>query len=183
MPTLTVDQYNQWGATLAAQQSLYDAVGGASSNLIQNGSFEDPVVDGYTNPYPPTGIPHWTFDTGGGIQRNGSAWQANRAPDGQQTAFVQGSYPNAVAQTLTLPVGEFLLSFYVAQRNYGGLNPLKVTLDGGQIGDHVMPPSLDFSVIVIPFSVSVAGEHVLAFCGVTEGDNSTFLDAVAVTAK
>lgn len=48
---------------------------------VSNGSFERPVIE--TLKYNPTGS-GWTFIGNSGIQRNGSAWGADAAPDGVQ---------------------------------------------------------------------------------------------------
>ena len=52
-------------------------------NILQDGGFETPVLSGGSSAYVynPTGTP-WVFEGGSGIQRNGSAWGAEDAPEG-----------------------------------------------------------------------------------------------------
>ena len=82
---------------------------------LVNPSFEIPALgSGYQ--YSPSGSGiGWTFGGGSGIQGNNSAWGAAPAPDGTQTAFIQGI--GSIAQTLNLSAGSYTLSFQAAQRS------------------------------------------------------------------
>ncbi len=76
---------------------------------LVNGSFEIPELgSGFQYIPGATGI-GWTFCAGSGIQGNGSAWGAATAPNGTQTAFIQGT--GSMAQTITLNAGSYTLSF------------------------------------------------------------------------
>ena len=55
---------------------------------LTNGGFETPALGSGGYQYQPT-TTGWVFNSQGGIQRNGSAWGAATAPEGQQTAFLQ----------------------------------------------------------------------------------------------
>jgi hypothetical protein len=154
--------------------------GSVSASLI-NGSFETPSLgSGYQ--YNPSGSGiGWTFSSSG-IQGNGSAWGAAPAPAGTQTAFIQGT--STMSQTLSLNAGTYTLSFSAAQRPccvWPYVQPVKVTVDGAQIGALVTPASTSFSAVSINFSVATSGAHTLAFSGTDPSDMTTFIDAVTLT--
>jgi len=158
---------------------------GSSVNQPVNASFETPALAGGFR-YAPTGAGlGWTFVNGGaGIQSNGSAWGASSAPDGTQTAFIQDT--GALAQTISLPAGSYVLKFQIAARAYsspaGAVQPIRVTLDGQQIGSDVVPTSTNFSAVSIPFTITTSDAHTFQFAGVdASGDKSTFIDAVTIS--
>ncbi len=69
------------------------------------------------------------------IQGNGSVWGAAAAPDGNQTAFIQGT--GSISQTLTLNAGGYMLSFQAARRNCcvaPFVQPIQVSVDGVAVG-------------------------------------------------
>src|SRR5207249_7425384 len=105
--------------------------GGAPPASLVNPSFEIPALGGgyQYNPSAP-GI-GWTFSANSGIQGNGSAWGAAPAPNGTQTAFIQ--IISSISQTLSLNAGSYTLSFQAARRG-SQVQPVKVTIDGTQIG-------------------------------------------------
>jgi hypothetical protein len=101
------------------------------------------------------------------------------APDSTQAAFIQGT--GTIAQTLNLRAGSYTLSFQAAQRSccvspYA--QPIKVGVDGVQIGSLVSPQNASFAVFSIPFTVSTTGPHTIEFAGTDPIDNTTFIDAV-----
>jgi hypothetical protein len=159
------------------------AIGSAAiPNTLANTSFEAPVVgNGFA--YGPTGANvGWTFASAG-VQGNGSAWGAAVAPNGSQTAFIQQT--GTISQTFNLDPGNYTLALQVARRNYsvpaGSAQPIRVTIDGTQIGSLVTPPSTAFTPIAIPFSIATSGMHTLVFTGTdASGDKSTFIDAVTI---
>jgi hypothetical protein len=155
-----------------------------SPGALVNGSFEVPALgNGYQYGPSASGI-GWSFGNGTGIQGNGSAWHAAAAPGGTQTAFIQGA--GAITQSVSLTPGNYTLTFQVARRAYaapaGGVQPLRVTVDGAQIGANVVPSGTSFAVVSIPFSIAASGAHVIGFSGTdASGDKTTFVDAVSVT--
>jgi hypothetical protein len=166
-------------ATLS--QQVVDSVAPPPSALV-NSSFEIPALSNGSYQYNPSaaGI-GWTFSSQSGIQRNGSAWGAAAAPDGVQTAFVQAT--GMISQTLSLNAGSYTLSFKAAQRGCCSLpyvQPVKVTVDGVQIGSLVSPTSTSFTSFSIPFSVTGTGAHTLTFAGTDPNDKTTFIDAVTI---
>jgi hypothetical protein len=148
---------------------------------LVNASFEIPALGaGYQ--YNPNSVPGigWTFSHAG-IQGNGSAWGAAAAPNGTQTAFLQNI--SSIAQTLTLNAGSYTLSFQVAQRlccTSPFVQPVKVSVDGTQIGGLITPSSTSFAPVSITFSVATTGAHTLSFAGTATGDKSTFIDNVTL---
>jgi hypothetical protein len=149
---------------------------------LANPGFETPTLASGGYQYNPTGTGvGWTFAGTTGIQSNGSAWGAAAAPDGRQTAFVQRT--GSVSQTVSLNAGSYTLSFQVAERACcaaPNVQPVKVTVDGTQIGSLVSPASTSFSAVSIPFSVATSGAHTIAFTGTDSQDKTTFIDAVTI---
>jgi len=175
---------NNNASTSAALSQVVTGSGSGSGSppaTLVNGSFETPSMPS-SYKYNPTGTGiGWTFSANSGIQANGSAWGAARAPDGTQTAFVQRT--GSMSQALSLNAGSYTLSFQVAQRSCCSasyVQPIKVTLDGVQIGSLVSPASTSFAAVSITFSVAATGAHTLAFAGTDPSDKTTFIDAVSL---
>ena len=155
MATYAGDAANSGSASTPLSQVVNSVPPPAS---LVNASFEIPALgSGYQYGPSAPGI-GWTFSGSSGIQGNNSAWGAAPAPDGTQTAFIQNT--GAISQTLSLTAGSYTLSFKVAQRSCcvsPYLQPIKVSVDGIQIGSLVSPASTSFSSFGIPFSVSTSG--------------------------
>jgi len=165
------------GATSTALSQVVNSA--ALPSALVNPSFEIPVLPSGGYQYNPsaTGI-GWTFSPNSGIQRNGSAWGAATAPDGVQTAFIQTT--SSISQALSLNAGGYTLTFKAAQRS-GQIQPIRVTIDGTQIGSLVSPASTTFALVSLPFSVASSGTHTLTFSGTdANGDKSTFIDNVTL---
>ncbi len=148
-----------------------------------NGSFEQPVTSSFIyRPTDPTGA--WTFANNSGVQHNGSPFGASNAPDGVQTAFIQSGTtpPGTISQTLTMQAGSYTISFSVARR-VQQIQPIKVMLDGLQVGGTITPASQSFAQVSIPITVT-AGQHTIAIAGtVSSGDVTTFVDSVVVSSR
>ncbi len=148
---------------------------------LQGGSFENPVVSALPSGYQagPSGS-GWLFDSRAAIQSNGSAWQGEAAPDGTQTAALQGSANQlgSISQALNLAAGSYVLRFQAARRtNQSQL--VRFSVDDNQIGDLIEPTSISFDNYTSqPFTVT-AGAHNLRLEVVNSyGDNSTLIDIV-----
>jgi hypothetical protein len=154
----------------------------APPSALANGSFELPALSGgYQYNPSATGI-GWIFTSSSGIQGNGGAWGAASAPDGVQTAFIQGT--GAISQTLSLNAGSYTLLLNAAQRACcvsPYVQPIKVSVDGAQIGSLVSPASANFTGVSIPFSVTTTGAHTLTFTGTDPTDKTSFIDAVTLS--
>ena len=98
--------------------------------LVNGGGFEHPALP-HSYAYTPSGT-SWTFTGLTGVQANGSAWAATPAPEGDQTAVIQSvnNESSAVSKVVTLPAGNYVLSFLAAQRATFNSSPqtLRVSL-------------------------------------------------------
>lgn len=142
-----------------------------------NPSFETPAL-GSGWQFTPTNA-GWTFVGRSGIQGNGSVWHGGPAPDGTQTGVIQNT--GTISQTISFPSGGNYTLRFIAQgrSDNDGSNPIKVTLDGVQIG-LVTPSGLQYETFNMPFTVT-AGDHIIQFAGMnTAGDRATFIDAVEI---
>ena len=139
---------------------------GSATAALVNPSFEVPaLVSGKKYVYAPTGAGiGWTFNANAGIQANGSSWGAQPAPAGTQTAFIQMT--GTISQTVTLNAGSYTLAFQAAQRACcaaPNVQPIRVSVDGVQIGSLISPSSTTFAAFSIPFSVATTGAHTITF--------------------
>lgn len=143
--------------------------------------FEAPVLPAATHTYKPVGS-SWAFAgvTGSGIQRNGSAFTAGTAPEGQQTAFLK-SADARVSRTVTLTPGVYRVSFMAARRAGNAVNPVQVWLDDRPVGGPLSPPSTAFTRLVSAnVTVPAAGSYTLKLGTTFAGNHATFIDAVSI---
>jgi hypothetical protein len=167
----------------SASATLSQVVNASVAPALVNPSFEIPALgSGYQYNPSPAGI-GWTFSAYSGIQGNGSAWGAKPTPAGTQTAFLQMT--GSIAQAVNLNAGTYTISFQAAQRPCcvaPYVQPVKVTLDGVQIGSLISPASTSFSGFSVTFSVAANGTHTIMFAGTDPSDKTTFIDNVMLTA-
>ena len=158
---------------------LSHVVEAAAGSSLANASFEIPALgSGYQYSPVASGI-GWSFSGGTGIEGNGSAWNAFPAPDGRQAAFIQGT--STIAQTVNLNAGSYAISFQAAQRSCCVVpyaQPIRVSVDGAQIGSLIAPPGTAFTAFSIPFSIPSGGSHTISFAGTDSNDRTTFIDKV-----
>ena len=148
---------------------------------LQGGSFETPVVSGEPGgfKYNPIGS-GWLFNLSSVIQSNGSPWQSQAAPDGTQTAALQGGEGalGAISQALHLADGSYILRFQAARR-YNGNQLVRVSVDDQPIGELIEPQSNGFETYTLPPFTVAAGAHNIRLEVINSyGDNSTFIDLV-----
>lgn len=170
------------GSTSAVLSQVVNSAPPPVGDSLVNSSFETPALSGGYQYNPSASGIGWTFSSASGIQGNGSAWGAARAPDGTQTAFIQAT--GRISQTVSLNAGSYTLSFLAARRSCcvsPYLQPIRVTVDGIQIGSLVSPAGTSFSPFSIPFSVASAGAHTLTFTGTDPDDKTTFIDNVTLS--
>ncbi|HMF28509.1 MAG TPA: Ig-like domain-containing protein, partial [Candidatus Cybelea sp.] len=149
---------------------------------LVNPSFELPALGSGYKYNPASASIGWVFSGSSGIEHNGSAFNAANAADGVQAAFVQAM--GSIAQTLNLSAGNYVMSFKAAQRSCCVTpypQPVRVTVDGTQIGALVSPSSTAFASFSIAFAVTSTGAHTIAFAGTDAADKTTFIDAVVIT--
>ncbi|MFD0716085.1 OmpL47-type beta-barrel domain-containing protein [Paenibacillus sp. GCM10027626] len=145
------------------------------SQEIPNGGFETPITANFTTGPMTNG---WIFEVGSGIQTNGSDYGAAKAPEGNQTAFIQSS--SSISQSLFLPDGSYSVSFYAAKRTtYGGTQSFDVYYDTTKIGSFT-PTSGNFTAFTTNSFTAAAGTHTIKFVGTTHEDNTAFVDAVRI---
>ena len=153
----------------------------AAAPAIADAGFEGPSVGAGDFQYDPAGP--WSFSGPAGLTGNGSGFTASNpdAPEGTQSAFVQGN--GALSQSVPgFQEGvEYYLTVLAAQRVSSGLNAqtVAVKLDGSTLGT-AAPGSYSYTGTTIgPFTAST-GSHTLSFVGLNPngGDNTAFLDDV-----
>ncbi len=140
---------------------------------VPNGGFEAPSITGYSmNPQPNV----WTFTgTGAGMQRNGSPYGANSAPEGVQTALIQRVA--SISQTFDFTAGNFALNFMAAQRG-NEAQSFEVYFDNTLIG-LCKPATANFEYFVSNTFTVTAGPHKITIAGtIASDDNSGFIDDV-----
>ena len=150
---------------------------------IANGSFEAPPAYGFRY-NPGAEIQEkvgWVFANGAVIQQNGSPLGAAAAPDGVQTAVLQGINKElgCLAQTLSLDAGTYTIRFKAARHSKGDVQPLKFSIDGVQIGEFITPASSAFAEYKTSQFTAKAGQHVLRIEATNgDGEKSTFIDQI-----
>lgn len=149
--------------------------------MLVNGSFEAhrfaPGFNAFVYTPSPTG---WTFSGASGVQRDGSAWGATKAPDGDNTAFLPSGTGVGISQNVHFAApGGYRLSFKAARRA-GQIQPISLRLDGIE-RLFFTPPGNSFSSHSIDFNVATAGSRQISFIATDQsGDKTTFIDNVSI---
>jgi hypothetical protein len=153
-----------------------------SSASIDDPSFESPAVGAGQSQLDPTGS-SWDFEGNAYIQSNGSTWAGATAPDGTQTAVLQGAgNAGSISQTITFAAGTYQISFEAAQCN-GQVQPICFSVDGVTVGDDITPTGNSFASYTTTSFTVAAGSHTITFAaGDGVDDVSSFVDLVAFTA-
>jgi len=147
----------------------------AAGITVSNSGFETPATANYT--YGPLAS-GWTFSSSAGVQRNGSDFGAQNAPEGIQTGFVQGIA--SIEQQVNFTAGLHTIRFHAALRTiYGGRQSLDVYVDDRKVG-MLSPDSAVFITYETGAFYTTAGTHTIKFKGRIAGDNTAFIDAVSV---
>lgn len=125
--------------------------------------------------------PGWTFNGSAGVQRNTSAFSGDGQTDheGAQTAWVQGD--GQISTLVDMGAGQYALTFQHAQRsNFGGQQRVRVWLDDVPVGQDYTPEQ-SFSAATVNLNISSAGQHKITFAATVAGDNTAFIDNVALS--
>lgn len=174
---LRVDPIDTTGKT-NIDSIVVSGTGDLFVNRVLDGGFEDPSADFYS--YRPAGV--WQFLGNAGVQRNHSAFSGTQgAAEGQQTAFIQGT--DSAKQTLNLSAGAHTVTFALDQRtNNGGAQALDFYVDGTKVNTSAFTPPAGggFQSFTSPSFTTTAGSHTIEFRGRNAGDNTVFLDKVAI---
>ncbi len=176
------DTANAASSSSALSQVINATSGGATP---ANAGFETPYLGG-SYQYGPAGAT-WVFANGSGITGNGNAFTSGNpnAPEGVQVAFLQG-YGSTATQSLALNAGQYVLSFYAAQRSsyQSGTQIVRVQVDGVTVGQYQPPGATFTSYQSAPFSVATGGSHTITLMGTGSGSDFTaFIDRVQVSAS
>ncbi|MBK1880053.1 hypothetical protein [Pelagicoccus mobilis] len=169
------------GASLPRFYRLKEASGAddpVAGGPVANAGFETPVQATFT--YGPL-TDGWTFNSSSGLQASG--WQAGAAPEGAQTAFLQGG-SSSIEQSLSLEAGDYEVVFWIADRTSdGGMQTVEVRFDGAPVGTFSPANGSFEEVRTNSFTVASPGDYTLEFAGAGSGDVTAFVDAVSITAK
>ena len=130
------------------------------------GSFETPQVAGFQ--YNPVGS-GWTFSPSSAIHANGCAWNAPYTTNGI----------GSITQTLSVPAGSYAVSYKAARRPSNQIQPVKLSIDGVQVGGLMTPTSEAYEVYTSAVFTIPAGQHTLRLEATNSlDDRSTFIDNV-----
>lgn len=144
--------------------------------------FESPAIAGggfNAFAYRPTGSA-WTFAGSAGLAVDGSGFTFGvNAPEGRQVAFVQGT--GSVSQTVAgMAAGSYRLNLKAVKRaNTGGVNDLRVSIDGVEVGVIDVKATAYRAYYTNAFRLE-AGAHTIRIEGLNSrgGDNTALIDLV-----
>lgn len=105
-----------------------------ATNLISNGSFEEPTVTNESNWQQFSSVPHWTLSADLELQRG---WQGNVAAHGEQHAELAADELVTISQSVSVEEGaEYTVfwKFAARQNTDAEQNQLEVTVNGTQVG-------------------------------------------------
>lgn len=175
---------NASGTSAFSNEASATPTAGGGTAAFANASFETPAVGTYS--YTPAGS-SWTFTGFSGIQKNGSAYSGTSAvaPDGVQTAFLQGNGGTlgAMSQSVNFSAGgNYTISFKAARR-YSTIQPVRVKVDGVTVGI-CTPVSGNFETLTTaPFTVA-AGSHIISLEATDNtADKAAFVDLMSISSN
>jgi len=186
--TAVFDDFRLLGLTDLSINHQLSVAAPDQTPTITNDSFENPSVGSAGYQYNPVGG-NWNFTGYSGIQSNGSTWGGANAPDGMQTAFLQGT-PNTSNATLGsisqsvnfIAAGTYVITFQAARR-LGQIQPLQFSVDGVNIGMPITPADCSFqSYVTNSFTIKTAGSHTIKVtaCANTS-DLTVFIDKIGLS--
>jgi hypothetical protein len=151
---------------------------------IPNGGFETPVVSprefiqAYKDDKGLLKAPSWTFANGAGVQHNGSAFAASKAPEGSQTAVFQNADATFETKLDGFESGvSYRLVINAAARDLGAAT-LRISLDDKSLrfneSDSLIPNNKKFESYMSDTFKIEGGEHRLKIESISEG--CTFVD-------
>jgi hypothetical protein len=155
------------------------AVNQHSTNLTDSG-FESLALPASGFQYSPESS-SWSFFGTAGVSANGTAFTNGNAaaPQGNQVAFVQSF--GTIRQSVTLAAGNYQISFLAAQRgNAGGAQALNVSVDESVVGTFNNFTGTAYGTLITQSFTVTAGNHFISIQGTNGGDNTAFVDQVAI---
>lgn len=155
-----------------------------AGNSVLIGGFEEPALTAEKGSVYFPKAPVWKTwgRNGGGIQRNGSEWGADLAPEGVQTVFMHSGDVH-MSREIRIEPGTYNISLYAARRHYGqeNPNPVQILINGKEYSDLITPKNTHFEQYHSHnFTVSAAAVYTIEIATRSRqarvGD--TFLDKV-----
>ncbi|MGE3818746.1 MAG: family 16 glycosylhydrolase, partial [Isosphaeraceae bacterium] len=123
----------------------------------------------------------WSFRGSGGVRSNGGDWGVVKAPEGRQSAFLQGGSAGSVGQitqSVDTPAGRYKLTLQAAQRAGFGAQPIRVLVDG-QVVATITPAWTAFSAYETPEFDLTEGRHTITLAASTDqAGQVSFIDDV-----
>lgn len=152
-----------------------------SDVAVIHAGFEEPVTSSFVIGPMSDG---WEYNEWAGVQFNGSPLGASAAPEGVQTAYLQGGEgeQGVLSQSIPFEEGEYTLQFHAAQPvSAGGSVTLDVYYDTTLLGTY-MPSASTFTSFETEGFFATAGDHTIRFVATDHaGESIIFLDAVTIT--
>ncbi|RKN39495.1 chitobiase/beta-hexosaminidase C-terminal domain-containing protein [Streptomyces hoynatensis] len=150
---------------------------------LYNAGFEKPATTSAANGPMTNG---WYFSARAGVQHNDSPFVPDEpAPEGERTAYLKtdSGLSSFISQEAAFPAGSYRLTFQAAIRTgFGGPQTFDVYVDDARVGSFAPPSGAYQPYETEAFTVD-AGPHTIRFqATTTEGDNTAFIDQVAVAA-
>ena len=162
--------------------SLIDSIAIEVVPNVTNGGFENPAYAASPSyGYQPANS-GWTWKDFAGVQRNGSTLNTPSAPEGVQTAFLQGtSSPGSFSQTVALGAGSYKVAFKAAQRLSGSPTPIYIKVDNNSVAAPITPSSSVFAPYASNVFTVGSGNHVVTFSTTSAGGTSySLIDEVNI---
>ena len=181
-------------ALLSLSFALFTSVSAqASTNLLQNGSFEASSPASDSNSYCYTNyvggvachsvVPGWSGDfvlisADNGPWNNPQGLGNSAAIDGSTIAGIQNE--SSLSQTISLAAGSYTLSWVDTNRNgYGDNQTYDVKLNGSVLDTFSTQAGAAWAAHTLTFTVASAGLQTLSFAGQSlGGDRTSFIDNV-----
>jgi hypothetical protein len=174
---------------LAATVCLLSVSGASATNLLSNGSFEDPNIGVSNYTYPSGVYGGWTYAGGALVNAQGySAWYGGAAPagqDGLQFSALQGT--STLSQSFVADnTNEFITWFDAGRPYFGSSNgdqSYNVLINGTVVDTESTLSGQAFTARgrFLPGFV-IGNSYTLSFAGLANTDETAFIDNVAVNA-
>ena len=158
----------------------FRAIPGNKVTGLKNANFETEVdsVKNFEYSYTLTNA-FWTFIGPSGIQKNGSLWNANAAPEGVQTAFMTDDEASMSQWISFTSSDNFAISFKASRRRAAWNQTFEVYLDLVLLGTFA-PITNTFESYTTNSIFVTAGLHNLRFQNTTDGGKRTvFIDDIS----
>lgn len=149
-----------------------------SDNRIDDGSFESMSVAAVSVLDRPTWT-SWKFKGSSGVAYNNSPFGNGKSPDRFQVAYIQQR--SEILSTFEVSrAGHYQLMLSSKGREYGGVNPIEVHVDGMAIATVTPSSNVDYILTSIDLPNLTAGSHDISFKGINDSDATSFIDAVSI---